>query len=590
MSAKLVKQKANRKALFSHTIDIFVFLILFLFPLFFTDGYFNILQTKYYFYIGSVVFVVIALWAARKNVKPEVWLALIAAIVILGIFYVKYYAYPGDALNVLLGKCLNFVNGMAYYLRNWKMGILFSRILILAIYGLGFCLVLRFVKKLTVIDWALLAFLIVAALSTVFSNYVFESFWGNEGRYSGLFLLTLYGTAYFLITRLGKFRNWYMDVFLVASMLVCLFGISDYFRMDFLSLKASLINEQKDMFTSTIGNINTYTAFVGMGMAVAAVLFTSEKVKLRQFYYLVCLIISFFAIIMGISDNAYLSIGALFAFLPLYLFKNKKGIKQYVVIIASFFTVIQCIDWINTVMKDQVKGIDSAFDIIVSYGGLLWIVVGLWLVVIILYLYDFVKKKTGDVSLRLAKKVWLTILGLGVIGIVFALVDVNVFGNWQRYGSLSGYLLFNDEWGTHRGYIWRNAMECFNQFPFLKKIIGYGPDTFGILLLNKTEGNIYNEIFDNAHNEYLHYLITLGIGGLAAYLVFIGAFLIRVIRRATHNRFVMAAFFAAVCYLTQAFVNLNLPIVTPVLWLCLALGELGVLEYQSNGVSKEKNK
>ena len=26
--------------------------------------------------------------------------------------------------------------------------------------------------------------------------------------------------------------------------------------------------------------------------------------------------------------------------------------------------------------------------------------------------------------------------------------------------------------------------------------------------------------FDNAHNEYLHYLITVGITGLMAYLVF----------------------------------------------------------------------
>lgn len=585
MSVKLVKQEENSKA-FSYIIDLFVLLILFLFPLFITDGYFNILQTKYYFYIGSVAAAIIALLLTRyaKRIKPVAWIAMAVVLVILGALIYDYAIHPQSSSLTLI------LYNTSYYLRSFKWGVLISRILILTVYSTAFYLVIRYVKKLTVIDWALLAFLIIAALSTAFSNYVFESFWGNEGRYSGLFLLTLYGAAYFLITRLGRFKNWYLDAFLAASMLICLFGITDYFRMDILSLKVRLIDEQKDMFTSTIGNINTYTAFVGMGMAVAAVLFTTEKRRIKQLCYFICLIISFFAIIMGISDNAYLSIGALFAFLPLYLFGNKIGIKRYIMIIASFFSVIQGIDWINTFMKDRVLGINSAFDIIVSYSGLLWIAAGLWLVVILLYLYDEVKKKSGAAGLKWAKKAWLVILGLGVAGVVSALIDVNVFGNAQRYGSLSSYLLFNDEWGTHRGYIWRNAMECFHQFPFLKKIIGFGPDTFGIVLMDKTQGNIYNEIFDNAHNEYLHYLITIGIGGLIAYLVFIGSFLVRVIRRAAQNRFVMAAFFAVVCYLTQAFVNLNLPIVTPVMWLCLTLGELGVLEYGSNGVSKEKNK
>ena len=30
----------------------------------------------------------------------------------------------------------------------------------------------------------------------------------------------------------------------------------------------------------------------------------------------------------------------------------------------------------------------------------------------------------------------------------------------------------------------------------------------------------YHVVFDNAHNEYLQFLLTLGIAGLAAYLAF----------------------------------------------------------------------
>ena len=156
MAKKIVKQKSIKKEdnVFNYVIDVFVFLILCLFPLFVTDRYYNILQSKYYFYIGSVVLLFIAL-------------------AIAGI------------LNS--GKIESYFSEF-----HWK----------------------GFLRKFTVTDWALITFLIIAALSTILSDYVYESFWGNEGRYSGLFLLCLYGAAYFGVTRFGKFRRWYLDAFL----------------------------------------------------------------------------------------------------------------------------------------------------------------------------------------------------------------------------------------------------------------------------------------------------------------------------------------------------------------------------------------
>lgn len=531
-SAKIVKKKnGESESLFlCRIVDIFVFLILFLFPLVVTDRYYNILQTKYYFYIGSVVLLLIglAIAAFKEHGRVEAYFS-------------------------------NF---------SWK--VLFS--------------------KFSVTDYALLAFLIIAGISTISSDYVFESFWGNEGRYSGLFLLSLYGIAYFCVTRFGKMRKWYLDAFLIGSMLVCLFGISDYFKMDLLHFKVGMLEEQKFMFTSTIGNINTYTALVGMITAVAAVLFATEVNWKKQCFYFACVVISFFALIMGMSDNAYLSLGALFGFLPLYLFGTKKGVKAYLLLVATFFSVIQCIDWINAGMGDRVLGIESAFTIIVNYSGLLMVVIGLWILVAALYGFDYWKKDSGTAEFKWLKRVWLMILIICVLGLGYALIDVNILGNTERYGALGSYLLFNDDWGTHRGYIWRNAMESFQGFPAMKKVFGFGPDTFGILLKDKTINNIYGEIFDNAHNEYLHYLITVGVAGLTAYLVFLVSYIVRFIKKATGNRFIAAAVFAVICYGTQAFVNLNLPIATPVMWMLLMLGELGIRSGYGKTDGEERNK
>jgi len=275
---------------------------------------------------------------------------------------------------------------------------------------------------------------------------------------------------------------------------------------------------------------------------------------------------------MGVSDNAYLSLTALFGFLPLYLFKTKNGIQRYLVTIATFFAVTQCIDWINTFMKDKVIGIDSAFNIVICLPWLHYLVLILWVIVVVWYMYDWKTKKEIKVNGNKFVYLWLGVIAAAISGIIYIFYDCNVAGNADKYSAASNYILFNDEWGTHRGYIWRKAMECYSELSLWKKMIGYGPETFGILVMAKTANNPYNELFDSAHNEYLHMLVTVGIMGLSAYLFSIATFIKKCFVSKNKAPHIIAVVFGVICYGTQAFVNLNLPIVTPMLWLLLGIG------------------
>jgi hypothetical protein len=427
-------------------------------------------------------------------------------------------------------------------------------------------------------DYAALMFLLISIISTVSSDYVYESFWGNEGRFTGLFLISLYVISYFCVSRFWKFKSWYFNWFLFAGILVCIFGITDYFQMDILQFKVHILESQKPIFTSTLGNINTYTAYVGIIMAASMVLFTTSRKTIQMIWYYIGMVISFFAIIMGVSDNAYLSLAALFGLLPLYLFRYKRGIKRYLVVLVTFFTVIQCIDWINIYWKDTVLGIDSTFNMLVAFKGLHYLVLGLWIITAFWYYID-IKHKTVEKDYgNVFRYAWLGVIALIVLVFLYMLYDSNIAGNYERYGKLSSYFLFNDEWGTHRGYIWRNAMECFSKFPLWKKIIGYGPETFGILLLRKTANNQYLEIFDNAHNEYLHCLITVGIAGVTSYVALLLACIRNCFRSGKNNPYIIATAFGIICYSTQAFVNLNLPITAPIVWLLLGIGSAKSIE------------
>lgn len=39
--------------------------------------------------------------------------------------------------------------------------------------------------------------------------------------------------------------------------------------------------------------------------------------------------------------------------------------------------------------------------------------------------------------------------------------------------------------------------------------------------MRKTADNLYHELFDSVYNEYLHTMVTVGMVGLAAYLIFV---------------------------------------------------------------------
>lgn len=437
-------------------------------------------------------------------------------------------------------------------------------------------------------DVAVLIFWLTALISTLQSDYLYESFWGNEGRYTGLFLLTLYVCAYFMISKLWKKNNWCLELFLLSGMVMCVIGITDYFQLDVLDFRGNIKPEQSTIFTSTIGNINTYTAYVGLIMGFSAAMFVTENKLWKSIWYYVCMVISFFAIIMGCSDNAYLGIAALFGLAPFVAFETRRGVKRYLIMLATFFSVIQCIDVLNQLFADIVIGLDSLFLVMVNFGGLGPAVVLLWVVAAAFCVYDykFRSNTAGAVIKAEGEKVperpwgkrliyaWGIFAAVVICGLCFAIYDANS-GHAERYGALGSYLVFSDSWGTNRGYIWRQAINLYKEFSGMHKLFGYGPDTFGILTLSEIRFDMINatgQIFDSAHNEYLQYLVTIGPVGLAAYLVFLVSAFWSMLKKRTEVPWTVALVCALVCYAFQATVNINLPIATPVMWVMLSAG------------------
>lgn len=426
-----------------------------------------------------------------------------------------------------------------------------------------------FRKTMSLPDMVIVLFLLVVLISTFGSDYFYESFWGNEGRYNGCFLWMIYTAAFFMVSRKLKFRPWYLDIFLIGGTAVCLFGIADYLGFDPLGLERGLKPEIGIIYTSTIGNVNHYTAYVSLVAGAAAVLYGSAGTRGRAAWYGGCLFIAFTALVTGQSESVYLTIPALFGILPYFLKGKRYAGWRWMSALAAFFTVLLAVKLIEAGWPDRYVRLEGLF-LMLTRGRLLYVAVpALWILA-------FLARRIAVT--RRFLWLWTALLALFLAAGIAILCDINLAGHGERYGGAAQYLQFDDQWGNGRGYAWNHAWVSFRGFPWRKKLFGYGPDTFGILMVEERRTEMmekFGYVFDDAHNEYLQYLVTTGVLGLACYLLLIGSSLRQMIKSCGDSPSIGAVAAAVFCYHVQAVVNINVPIVAPVMWTLLCVGLAG---------------
>lgn len=533
--------KSKRKLMNASNVivGLWVMAMFTIFPLIYNDFYFDILQTKYYTVLTLSIIMILAL------------------IVICG----------------FAGGFKNFFDNL-----NKK----------------GF--VVWFKEEFSIWDICIMVFWLMSALSTAFAGrFIMESITGDKGRYSGLLLISIYVILYFTVSRMFSFGKVYFTVFLAVSIPVCLFGYTDYFNMDILGFKEKISPEQWPIFTSTIGNINTYTAVLAFYIAIAGTLFITtpfksdngrgESIGKIVFYYVIMLM-NFIALTMGTSDNGYLTLAAFFGLVPFVAFRTMEGVRRFLLTIFTYLLGIKIIQLINISYAGKVLGISGLYDFISDFKYLDLVIVALAITVIIMYVLEYRKKekrRDNEALLRSLRYIWLAILVIVFAAIVFMGMKINsdVTAAKEKYGALADYFVFNDSWGTFRGYIWRAAVEEYMKFPLLHKIFGSGPDTFGLyigLLRNEEMTSVTGQFFDATHNEYIQFLFTLGPIATIAYILAlilpsVEALRTRLfyLRDNTMLPYLYACAIAVICYATQAVVNLNLPVVTPFLWIFLSI-------------------
>ena len=177
---------------------------------------------------------------------------------------------------------------------------------------------------------------------------------------------------------------------------------------------------------------------------------------------------------------------------------------------------------------------------------------------------------------KLMQGIFIALFAAAVIAAVGAFIYYSFIDLESDIGEFEKLLRFDDYWGTHRGFMWRVSMEEYGRFDILHRFFGSGPDTLYYVFephFAELSERFGDGSTDCAHNEFINYLVTQGALGLVSYIGMMGSAIISGLKTARKEPITLVFISAVICYLAQSVVNLYNPIVTPYLFIFLALTE-----------------
>ena len=413
-------------------------------------------------------------------------------------------------------------------------------------------------RKAETADICFLSLGAAVLVSSVLSPYGMASFTGSGGRWAGALLYVCMCLCYLLVSRNCCDLSFFSLIFYTIGAVTAAVGILHFVGVDFWGFLEHVPEGLTGAYLSTIGYSNIFSGFCALlaVSAMAGFCLGGEREVLA-----VCFI-GFLGLFAGNSDGGFLGVFAGFLFLPaafyksnIYLYRiTQTGAAFSAACFAAWLLGKKAVCSYTALPGYLASWQTAAAGLVLSaclYAAVRW---GLK--------EDWWKQAAAGVH----RYYMLCLGGVAAIGgLAFGLVNAGVLRG-------PGFLRVTDFWGSNRGYIWKRTWELFLEAPPVRKLFGYGPDTLKLLMMQTSSGEMVEktgQIYDSAHNDLLHLLLTTGIFGAAAWA---GCFA-GVCRAVWKNRReeIYPWLIPFLCMFLQGFIGILQPVTTPFYFLLAGL-------------------
>ena len=409
-------------------------------------------------------------------------------------------------------------------------------------------------------DIAVIGFLASSVISTVFSAYPGDALFGSSGRCMGLCFVLVVAGLYRTLSRHYEIKRAELYGWIGAFSIVGFVAFLQFFGVNVFGLYNNISEATKAAYYSTIGNINVVSSYICLCLPFVMYGFCSVKGAFKRAVLFALCFFGFCFMVITNSDSGYIGMTAAFSAVAFLASKRPADFYKLTLLVSAFLFSLRFVRLVNLSTLWQTKEL-SPMAVMLGESDTVLILAAVFAVLTLF----FAAVKFSHRLMPLVRVVAVVLPLMCLAMFVAAVIYFTVSDTQSDLGMLERYLRFNDKWATGRGHIWRMTMESFSDMPFIKKLIGCGPDTLLLLLSEKYEAEMLKSgaLTDNAHNEFMNYLVNNGIIGLCFYVGIIVTALRNCVRKLSSGWFFGGLFAAILSYACQSVVNITQPLTTP---------------------------
>ena len=366
-------------------------------------------------------------------------------------------------------------------------------------------------------DVFLLLYLISAIVAYGVSPCREDAFLGYPGWYMGLLTQALLVGIYFAVSRYydGSRSIWWIAG--IAAGIVTLIGLLNRLDIDVLGTFRGMENGEwnRTQLLSTIGNNNWYAGYISVtaGISLAAAFMGERYVRALG---MLCSFLFFASAITSNSTTAILAAcGLSLLLLLLSLRQRSRLLRALEILMLLPLSVFMVRIFIRLHLTGLVLAGDAEkalFFTPVWYGVFAVEAAG--------YLILKLRERHKRADRLESGQIFRIAVGM-TVAVVLVVV---LLGGLLVAGSFSGSEKLS-EIANGRLALWKVTLLTYGKEGFLYKIFGMGPDSFYYALYQWgsdamdwiNRGLLDNNVYSNAHNEWLTLLIQQGILGVIAY-------------------------------------------------------------------------
>ena len=404
-----------------------------------------------------------------------------------------------------------------------------------------------------------LVFLGVLCVSTIATGSISDAWYGMDTKMFGTKILLLCCGIFVFVSKGYKLTKVIHGCLILGTGIVYILTILNRFQIDPLHMYSNLIQEQHSIYLSTIGNVNILSSYISVLLPLCMGLFLYTESAMSKGYKLSYGVLIVLGVMAGISTNSdsfFLGFGAALGTFLWFALSGQKESKEYLKLCIlcgiSMLILHGFYNWTDKPVIWKTLQLTMIEEIP-------WLLI----IAVLILLYCATTKVSAESVYHKVRNIIFLILAICIIGLVVYIVLINL-GAIETDNS---YLIFNDKWGTNRGYAWRNTIELYGELPLYQKIIGIGPGQFYDFFAVPNE--IRERPFVDPHSDYLYYLVTFGVVGFASWLGMILTAIVTCLRNRDAEAVIIASLLIA--WMAQATVNTSLVFTVPYLFVMLAL-------------------